>query len=109
MKYRELYEVLDQRRNHNPNFRYTDYSGWRDRPQSYLSLSRPLWIIAEDHRLGYRFWITQSTQSMRISYAKMTATGGNERTLTFRQPCRRKHELAEQVSLLFAELDAAAA
>lgn len=109
MKYKELYKVLDQRKTHSTDFSYSDYSGWKDRPQSYLSLSRPLWIIAEDHHLGYRFWITQSTQDMRISYAKMTATGGNEKNLTYHQPCRSKNELAEQVSRLFAELDAAAA
>ena len=73
MKYRKLYEVLDQRRNHNPNFRYTDYSGWKERPQTYLTLARPLWIIAEDHGTGYRFWITQSSRDMQVSYAKMTA------------------------------------
>lgn len=83
MKYRELYEVLNQRRNHNPNFRYTDYSGWKERPQTYLTLARPLWIIAEDHGTGYRFWITQSSRDMQVSYAKMTAQGnGPMQTLT---------------------------
>lgn len=48
MKYRTLYQMLDRRRADNLNFRYTDYSGWRERPQTYLSRSRPLWIIAED-------------------------------------------------------------
>ena len=108
MKYRKLYEVLDQRRNHNPNFRYTDYSGWKERPQTYLTLARPLWIIAEDHSTGYRFWITQSSRDMQVSYAKMTAQG-NGPNLAYCRQCKKKSELAVVVSRLFAELDAAAA
>lgn len=108
MKYRKLYEVLDQRRNHNPNFRYTDYSGWNERPQTYLTLARPLWIIAEDHGTGYRFWITQSSRDMQVSYAKMTAKG-NGPNLAYCRQCKKKSELAVIVSRLFAELDAAAA
>ena len=84
MKYRKLYEVLDQRRNHNPNFRYTDYSGWKERPQTYLTLARPLWIIAEDHGTGYRFWITHSSRDMQVSYAKMTAQGNGGSVPRFR-------------------------
>lgn len=108
MKYRKLYEVLDQRRNHNPNFRYTDYSGWKERPQTYLTLARPLWIIAEDHGTGYRFWITQSSRDMQVSYARMTAQG-NRPNLAYCRQCKKKFELAVIVSRLFAELDAAAA
>lgn len=108
MKYRELYAVLDQRRNHNPNFHYTDYSGWKERPQTYLTLVRPLWIIAEDYGTGYRFWITQSSRDMKVSYAKMTVQG-NGPNLAYCQRCRKKSELAAIVSSLFAELDAAAA
>ena len=107
MKYRKLYEVLDQRRAHNSSFRYIDYSGWKDYPQTYRSFARPLWIIAEDKGLGYRFWITQSSRDMGVSYAKMIP--GNGPQYRYRQQCRKKSELAVLVSKLFAELDAEAA
>ena len=87
---------------------YTDYSGWKERPQTYLTLARPLWIIAEDHGTGYRFWITQSSRDMQVSYARMTAQG-NGPNLAYCRQCKKKFELAVIVSRLFAELDAAAA
>lgn len=65
-------------------------------------------IIAEDHGTGYRFWITQSSRDMQVSYAKMTAQG-NGPNLAYCQQCKKKSELAVIVSRLFAELDAAAA
>lgn len=108
MKYRELYQVLDERRNHNPHFHYTDYSGWKDRPQTYLSLTRPLWIIVEDLGTGYRFWITQSSLDMKVTYAKITPKG-NGLNLSYCQQCKKKSDLAVIVSRLFQELDAEAA
>lgn len=108
MKYRTLYQMLDRRRADNLNFSYTDYSGWRERPQTYLSRSRPLWIIAEDQGIGYRFWITQSGRDMGVSYAKMTA-GGNEKNISRHRKCRRISDLTAEVSKLLAELDALAA
>lgn len=108
MKYRTLYQMLDRRRADNLNFSYTDYSGWRERPPTYLSRSRPLWIIAEDQGIGYRFWITQSGRDMVVSYAKMTA-GGSEKNISRHRKCRRISDLTAEVSKLFAELDALAA
>ena len=48
MKYKKIYEVLEQRRSSSPDFRYSDYSGWRSYYRSYMDRQRPLWIVAED-------------------------------------------------------------
>ena len=106
MKYRKLYEVLDQRRAHNSSFRYIDHNGWKDCLQTYRSLAQPLWIIAEDEGLRYRFWIPRSFCDMDVPYAKMTP--GNGTQYRYCQQCRKKSELAVLVSKLFAELDAEA-
>ena len=36
MKYKKIYEVLEQRRSSSPDFRYSDYSGWRSYYRSYM-------------------------------------------------------------------------
>ena len=46
MKYKKIYEVLEQRRSSSPDFRYSDYSGWRSYYRSYMDRQRPLWIVA---------------------------------------------------------------
>lgn len=48
MKYKAVYDVLNERRQTTPGFCYHDRSGWRAYPQTYMTMQRPLWIIAED-------------------------------------------------------------
>ena len=59
MKYREIYDVLEKQQIDVPGFRFSDYSGWRSPWQSYMTLQRPLWIVAEDPASSRRLWITQ--------------------------------------------------
>ena len=105
MKYREVYQVLQHRMLHSPDFSYTDRSGWRVKPPTYLQLANPLNIIAVDRTLRYRFWITHSGRDLRISYSKidnMEASTGN----TWCIQCKSKGDLAARISALFGELDA---
>lgn len=48
MKYKAVYDVLNERRQTTPGFCYDDRSGWRASPQTYMTIQCPLWIIAED-------------------------------------------------------------
>ena len=48
MKYKAVYDVLNERRQTTPGFCYHDRSGWRAYPQTYMTMQCPLWIIAED-------------------------------------------------------------
>lgn len=48
MKYKAIYDVLNERRQTTPGFCYHDRSGWRAYPQTYMTMQCPLWIIAED-------------------------------------------------------------
>lgn len=59
MKYKAVYDVLNERRQTTPGFCYHDRSGWRAYPQTYMTMQCPLWIIAEDAATGRRLWITQ--------------------------------------------------
>ena len=52
MKYKAVYDVLNERRQTTPGFCYDDRSGWRASPQTYMTIQRPLWIIAEDPDTG---------------------------------------------------------
>ena len=54
MKYKAVYDVLNERRQTTPGFCYHDRSGWRAYPQTYMTMQRPLWIIAEDAATGRR-------------------------------------------------------
>lgn len=106
MKYKEVYKILQHRMLHSPDFSYTDRSGWRVMPPTYLQLANPLNIIAVDKTLRYRFWITHSGRDLRVSYCKinqMEANTGN----TWCIQCKSKGELAVRLSNLFNELDAA--
>lgn len=105
MKYRELYQVLQHRTLHSPDFSYTDRSGWRVKLPTYLQLANPLNIIAVDKTLGYRFWITHSGRDLRISYCKINHKEANTGN-TWCIQCKLKGELAVKLSNLFNELDA---
>ena len=77
MKYKAIYEALEQRRKNTPSFRYSDYSGWRAANQSYLTLQRPLWVVAEDPVAGRRLWITQDGSQLSITIGPMDEKGQN--------------------------------
>ena len=75
MKYREIYDVLEKQQIDVPGFRFSDYSGWRSPWQSYMTLQRPLWIVAEDPASSRRLWITQDGRDLSINCWK----NGSER------------------------------
>ena len=75
MKYREIYDVLEKQQIDVPGFRFSDYSGWRSPWQSYMTLQRPLWIVAEDPASSRRLWITQDGRDLSITAGKMDRAG----------------------------------
>ena len=84
MKYKAVYDVLNERRQTTPGFCYHDRSGWRAYPQTYMTMQCPLWIIAEDAATGRRLWITQegprwmnSGTTMALPIALLVKTGQN--------------------------------
>ncbi len=77
MKYKAVYDVLNERRQTTPGFCYHDRSGWRAYPQTYMTMQRPLWIIAEDAATGRRLWITQEGPRFSISIRRMDEQGRN--------------------------------
>lgn len=48
MKYKAVYDVLNERRQTTPGFCYHDRSGWRAYPQTYMTMSisarRAVWM-----------------------------------------------------------------
>ena len=42
MKYKAVYDVLNERRQTTPGFCYHDRSGWRAYPQTYMTMQCPL-------------------------------------------------------------------
>ena len=77
MKYKAVYDVLNERRQTTPGFCYHDRSGWRAYPQTYMTMQCPLWIIAEDAATGRRLWITQEGTRFSISIRRMDERGRN--------------------------------
>lgn len=77
MKYKAVYDVLNERRQTSPGFCYDDRSGWRASPQTYMTMQRPLWIIAEDTATGRRLWITQEGTRFGIAIQRMDAQKHN--------------------------------
>lgn len=108
MKYRSLYKLLEHRQNHNPGFRYTDYSTGNSIPHTAAQPIRPLWIIAEDKSTGHRIWITQLRRELTLTYAKMDSAGRNP-GLACTIRCNTQHQLVAEIKHLFGELDATAA
>lgn len=45
MKYKAVYDVLNERRQTTPGFCYHDRSGWRAYPQTYMTMQCPLSIL----------------------------------------------------------------
>ncbi len=68
MKYKAVYDVLNERRQTTPGFCYHDRSGWRAYPQTYMTMQCPLWIIAEDAATGRRLWITQEGPDLAFPF-----------------------------------------
>jgi hypothetical protein len=103
MRYKEMYDLLEQRRRHVPGFSYTDYSGWRTYPPTYIDMARPLWIVAEDPAAQRRIWITQSGPDMRVSICSTDPKNGGRQIVVGR--CKRKSDLADILRHLFEEQD----
>ena len=100
MKYREIYDVLEKQQIDVPGFRFSDYSGWRSPWQSYMTLQRPLWIVAEDPASSRHLWITQDGRALSITVGKMDQNGGNCGTVK-RISCRNRTALAAELRRLF--------
>ena len=89
MKYKAVYDVLNERRQTTPGFCYHDRSGWRAYPQTYMTMQCPLWIIAEDAATGRRLWITQEGTRFSISIRRMDEQGRNYGP-TYRITCENR-------------------
>ena len=91
MKYKAVYDVLNERRQTTPGFCYHDRSGWRAYPQTYMTMQCPLWIIAEDAATGgvcgslrrapdlafpFEGWMNSGT-TMALPIALLVKTGQN--------------------------------
>lgn len=100
MKYKKVYDVLNERHLRVPGFRYSDHSGWCSPHQSYMTLQRPLWIIAEDPAVGRRIWITQERAKLSITVGPMDKLGHNygHASMIF---CRNQTELVSELNRLF--------
>ena len=90
MKYKAVYDVLNERRQTTPGFCYHDRSGWRAYPQTYMTMQCPLWIIAEDAE-GTRF---------SISIRRMDEQGRNYGP-TYRITCENRTKLAQVLRYQF--------
>lgn len=100
MKYREVYKVIEAHRRTAVGIRVSDYSGWKSRAQTYMTLCRPLWIVIEDPGAGRRYWVTHDKPDMEITYQAMNAKG-HSCGASFRVKCRNKTQLAEKLKELF--------
>lgn len=107
MKYKKVYKVLNERHLRDSGFQYYDHSGWRSPHQSYMTLQRPLWIIAEDPVAGRRIWITQERAKLSITVGPMDEHGHNygHARMIF---CRNQTELVSELKRLFADAAATA-
>lgn len=102
MKYKQVYNLLQERQRTMVGFRYTDRSGWRSPVQDYMTRYRPLWIIAEDPACSRRIWITQEGYDMQVTVADMDAQGKNHNS-SLRVACRTIRELTAGLQRLFEE------
>lgn len=100
MKYKAVYDVLNERRQATPGFCYHDRSGWRAYPQTYMTMQYPLWIIAEDAATGRRLWITQEGTRFSISIRRMDEQRRNYGS-TYRITCENRTKLAQVLRYQF--------
>ena len=82
MKYKAVYDVLNERRQTTPGFCY------------------PLWIIAEDAATGRRLWITQEGTRFSISIRRMDEQRNNYGP-TYRITCENRTKLAQVLRYQF--------
>lgn len=61
MKYKAVYDVLNERRQTTPGFCYHDRSGWRAYPQTYMTMQCPLLLPVLLEKNIYKFDKRQST------------------------------------------------
>ena len=99
MKYKAVYDVLNERRQTAPGFCYDDRSGWRAYPH-YMTMQRPLWIIAEDPATGRRLWITQEGTRFSIAIRKMDKQKHNYGP-TYHLTCENRTRLAQVLRYQF--------
>lgn len=100
MKYKAIYDVLNERRQTTPGFCYHDRSGWRAYHQTYMTMQCPLWIIAEDAATGRRLWITQEGTRFSISIRRMDEQRHNYGP-TYRITCENRTKLAQVLRYQF--------
>ena len=96
MKYKKIYEVLEQRRSSSPDFRYSDYSGWRSYYRSYM-----------DPSAGRRLWITQERSQLSITVGPMDherRNHGHAHTIS----CRNQADMCATLYKLFESAAGAA-
>lgn len=96
MKYKKVYEVLQQRKSSTDSFQYHDHSGWRRPNPTYIERIRPLWIIAEDPATERRFWIIHDHSTFKISIQRMTEQGHGIGP-TINVLCASRTDLANQL------------
>ena len=104
MRYKRIYEILNERKRGVPGFADEDRSGWKRKDCG--AWITPLWICAEVRSVGYRVWVTQSSASaLHISYVKLDRRGRRaDKEQHIR--CRSRAELTARLERLFAEWDA---
>lgn len=69
-------------------------------PQTYMTMQRPLWIIAEDAATGRRLWITQEGTRFSISIRRMDEQRNNYGP-TYRITCENRTKLAQVLRYQF--------
>lgn len=101
MKYREVYLALNQRKSDALGFHHSYYSGWQAANQSYMTLQRPLWIVAEDPASSRRMWICHDGSALSVTICKMNSEG-HSCGPSHRFPCKNRMELAATLRTLFS-------
>ena len=66
----------------------------------YMTMQRPLWIIAEDAATGRRLWITQEGTRFSISIRRMDEQRNNYGP-TYRITCENRTKLAQVLRYQF--------
>ena len=107
MKYKKIYEVLEQRGSRSPDFRYSDYSGWRSYYRTNMDRHRPHRIVAEDPSDCRLIWITQERSQLSITVGPMDherRNHGHAHTIS----CRNQADMCATLYKLFESAAGAA-
>lgn len=102
MQYREIYQVLEDRRRADSRFVYDDYSRCRPKSQRHGRIQGPLWIVAKGPSGGRRLWIIQSHGGIELSVVRRDQMGLDHETVLCRQH-RSQQEIAELLKHIFAK------